>query len=87
MTERSNVYAFLVTKKDQYIMYQSCYAILVREMRIELTQESLYAPQTYASTSSATRASPNILSKKEELLNRNFRKMNILRFETFNLKD
>ena len=29
---------------------------LVREMRIELTQVTLYAPQTYASTSSATRA-------------------------------
>jgi|GEM_PF-3402387 hypothetical protein len=30
---------------------------MVREMRIELTQVTLYAPQTYASTSSATRAS------------------------------
>lgn len=29
---------------------------MVREMRIELTQDTLYAPQTYASTSSATRA-------------------------------
>ena len=30
--------------------------MLVRGMRIELTQDTLYAPQTYASTSSATRA-------------------------------
>ena len=29
---------------------------LVREMRIELTLEYQYAPQTYASTNSATRA-------------------------------
>ena len=29
---------------------------MVREMRIELTLEYQYAPQTYASTNSATRA-------------------------------
>ena len=31
-------------------------ALLVREMRIELTLGYQYAPQTYASTNSATRA-------------------------------
>ena len=39
-------------------------------MRIELTQESLYAPQTYASTSSAIRASVIILSKKQNYINK-----------------
>lgn len=36
--------------------YQTLSSKMVREMRIELTQVTLYAPQTYASTSSATRA-------------------------------
>ena len=38
---------------------------MVREMRIELTQGILYAPQTYASTSSATRASNCLIIVKQ----------------------
>lgn len=36
---------------------------MVHEMRIELTRVSPYAPQTYASTNSATRAVPSYFSK------------------------
>ena len=36
------------------------HATLVREMRIELTLGYQYAPQTYASTNSATRATKSL---------------------------
>jgi hypothetical protein len=38
-------------------LYQTYAFNMVHEMRIELTREIPYAPQTYASTSSAIRAS------------------------------
>ncbi len=37
--------------------------LMVHEMRIELTRVAPYAPQTYASTNSATRAVPCYSSK------------------------
>ena len=41
--------------------YGGNFIFLVQRMRIELTQDTLYAPQTYASTSSATPAAKGII--------------------------
>ena len=53
----SSIY-LLVLKKKKVIQlwYHSVHLILVRRMRLELTRETPYAPQTYASTNSATPA-------------------------------
>ena len=55
-------------KKSHLLM--TFLVFLVREMRIELTLEYQYAPQTYASTNSATRATLLLVNSKKKGLKR-----------------
>ena len=65
-------------KKSHHLM--TFLRILVREMRIELTLGYQYAPQTYASTNSATRA---ILLLDNSMKNINKRQEYLLFFFSF----
>lgn len=49
------------------LFYDLIQIILVQAMRLELTQVTLYAPQTYASTNSAMPATKYIISKKMKI--------------------
>ena len=59
----------LKTKKEAIQVYHFISFIMVQPMRLELTREFPYAPQTYASTSSAKAACLLIINKHTKKYN------------------
>ena len=60
-------------KKGLTRLYQTFAFLVVRGMRFELTRVAPYAPQTYASTNSATPAAKRIIGEGSAACNNEFR--------------